>query len=373
MTVGHINAGTTGAAARHQDRLHRAQHEPVEGQRLTLQVTRRLDDRRYLATFANRQHIVDSTVELPVGSRVRAAVVAVGEKLELRYLGVDAPEESIAAPTADASANPMLASLQMRFAVTVGAADRTAIEKAMAQATNPAVMANSGLFLSKLALPVEENSLEAIYESQMWPSEGASTGSAGDAGTVAGDSPDLVQLMAHALDADAAATGMPATTATLHTPGSADMQGGTDQSGRESARQLLNVQDDGSVGYRFGVLPVLIGDQLVELDLAYFRERRDTQADPGMRRMVMTFSTPSLGRIEVAAQALSDRLSIGIKTHSAVASEVLAAHAAEVRELVTRLGWNVDTVSYDFDAAGRRASSHIVDHVLQADTLSRLL
>jgi Flagellar hook-length control protein FliK len=127
------------------------------------------------------------------------------------------------------------------------------------------------------------------------------------------------------------------------------------------------------VGYRFGVLPVLIGDQLVELDLAYFRERRDTQADAGMRRMVMTFSTPSLGRIEVAAQALADRLNISIKTDSAASSEVLGRHASEVRDLLSRLGWNVDAVAYDFAPDPRRAASHIVDHVLQADSLSRLL
>ena len=141
---------------------------------------------------------------------------------------------------------------------------------------------------------------------------------------------------------------------------------------RDLARRLLNVQDEGSLGYRYGVLPVLIADQLVELDLVHFRERRDADQPAGLRRLVMTLKTPTLGRIEIQAQAVGDRLSIGIKAESAQSSDALAAHAEDVRELISRLGWNVDTISYDFNADRGRAARHIVDHVLNADTLSRL-
>jgi len=87
---------------------------------------------------------------------------------------------------------------------------------------------------------------------------------------------------------------------------------------------------------------------------------------------VMTLKTATLGRVEVQANAVGDRLSIAINADSAASSEALAAHADEVRELIARLGWNVEKISYDFSAVRDNASRHIVDHVLNTGTLSRL-
>lgn len=349
--------------------------ELAEGQQLLLQVTRRVDDRRYIAVFGSRQHLVDSAVELAVGSRVRVAVAAVGEKLELRYLRTEVLEEDETNATApDGGGNPILTSLEERFAMSLDGRDRRALERAMDHAANPELMAASGLFLTKLAMPVVPGALEAIYESQVWSPRAAGIGVRRTTLAVDEESRELVELMTQALDADADPASNPTAVATPPpAAGGADIHADAGSSQRDDARRLLNIQDDGSVGYRFGVLPVIIGDELVELDLAYFRDRHASGESEGLRRMVMTFSTAALGRVEVAAQALSDRLSISIRTDSAVSSEALATHAHEVRDLLTRLGWNVDTVAYDFDPDTRRASNHIVEHVLNADTLSRLL
>jgi hypothetical protein len=87
----------------------------------------------------------------------------------------------------------------------------------------------------------------------------------------------------------------------------------------------------------------------------------------------MTFSTGSLGRVEVLAQALGERLTIGIRTDSPAGREALAAQTTQLRELIGRLGWNVEAVSYEFDTQVGRAARHVIDHVLNADTLSRLV
>jgi hypothetical protein len=44
-----------------------------------------------------------------------------------------------------------------------------------------------------------------------------------------------------------------------------------------------------------------------------------------------------------------------------------------VRELVTQLGWNVESIQFDVDPLRTRAAREIVGHVLKSGTLDRLV
>jgi hypothetical protein len=141
---------------------------------------------------------------------------------------------------------------------------------------------------------------------------------------------------------------------------------------RALAQQLLNTQNQGSVGYRYGVLPLLVAGQLVELDLVCFQAPSQS-TENGLRRLTLSFNSTALGRVEVTAQALETRLVLNIRTTAVVSNEALADHADEVRELATRLGWNIESLSYGHDTQLPRAATQLVQHVLSSDTLSRLL
>ena len=352
MTVADVrSAAVVGRAAARGDQHH------TPGDRVRMRVLRQLDDRRYLVSFRDGQHVVSSTVALNVGSTVRAVVTAVGEKLELRYVG----EDSVAVVMDDhaASGEDAIAEMAGRYAVDLQAAQRAAIEQAMqSAAAEPTAMITGGLFLSKLGLGVDAANLHALYSAQRWSAkapERASTEDSADAADSAASPVRLAEQMLAALqerepDAD---------------------DSGRDQ--RELAQRLLNEQDDSSVAYRFGTLPVLVADQLFELDIVHFDERRREDQPAGMRRLVMTFSTSSLGRVEVIAQALAERLTIAITTDSAQGREALSASSQDVRDLVARLGWNVESVSCDVRERVDRAARHVIEHVLNGDTLSALV
>jgi hypothetical protein len=138
---------------------------------------------------------------------------------------------------------------------------------------------------------------------------------------------------------------------------------------RELAARLLNEQDEGSMAYSYGTVPLLIADQLIELDVVLFRERGKQGTQTSVRRLVMTLRTQTLGRVEVMAQAVGARLTIALTAQSESASDSLAQHADEVRELIGRLGWQVESIRYDVDAERARAADHIVRHVLSAGTV----
>jgi hypothetical protein len=149
--------------------------------------------------------------------------------------------------------------------------------------------------------------------------------------------------------------------------GTGSEQPDADDSG-ELARWLLNIQNDGSVAYRYGTLPVMVAGQLVELDLVLFQQRPSQAATTQIRRLVMTLDTQSFGSLQVEARALDNRLAITFTGQSPEAAADLASYSGEVRQLASRLGWNVEAVGYEYGRTGR-AARQIIDHVLSEGTV----
>jgi hypothetical protein len=142
---------------------------------------------------------------------------------------------------------------------------------------------------------------------------------------------------------------------------------------RELAELFLNLQDDGNVGYRYGTLPVIVAGQLVELDLVVLQSRQQHDAATPTRRLVMTLRTESLGQVRVDARALDNRLVVTFTGESATGAGELAAHGDELRDLLKRLGWNIEGIGYELSTSPQRAARHIIDHVLAAGTVDMVL
>jgi hypothetical protein len=346
------------------------------GQRLDMSVMQQLKEQQYLVSMAGGQHVVDSMVALEVGARVRAVVVAVGERLELKYVASDQSpsevHESASGAEEDASSPTLLAGLQARYKITLSPEQQEFLERAVGRAADPTSMALSGLFLAKGGNPIAEQGLQAIYAVQrddVAPSKAA--GAAVEVSklitaTASGDntaSSDFAELLAGALH-EAPAAMPPLGVGNGNT---SSEQSGADDGG-ELARWLLNIQDDGSVAYRYGTLPVMVAGQLVELDLVLFQQRPSQGAATQIRRLVMTLDTQSFGPLQVEARALDNRLAITFTGQSPQAAGDLASYSGEVRQLATRLGWNVEAVGYEYGRTGR-AARQIIDHVLAAGTV----
>lgn len=365
MSIAHVGSGH--APLTPESRLGQRQHRV--GEQLRLTVLQRLDETRYQIGFPGGWRVVSSTVPLPVGATIRAVVTAVGEQLELQYQGTDVVLASMAQH--EASSEDVLARHEQRFRVVLSESDRTTLNDSMSSAEDAQSMLAAGLFLGKLSLPMDVPNLQAIYQAQRWPEINAARSmptnlSVGD--------PEMEQLTAalqlalHEPPAGAVAVALDASRQSLASTTDDDAE----RERREQAWQLLNDQDGGSVEYRYGVLPLLIADQLFELDLVYFRERQASAgAAAASKRMVMTLNAPTLGRVEVVAHAIGERVAVTIKTQSDASRQILATEQERVRELLERLGWGVDAVRYEIDSIDTRAPGHVVQHVLNGDSLSR--
>jgi len=386
-----MNIGLFGGLARDHAAGGRAESRVASaafnvGQKLELTVLERLRSRRYRVLLGNSHRTVESTSELTPGTKLTVQVAASGERLVLHGAGQATGVSLRDAGAIDPKDGQLLPELAARHQVSLDAEQLALIQHAMQDAEEPQAMAAAGLFLGKLGLPLHELAMQAVYETQVWPAPATSPLLVSQQLVRSNQVEQIAASLLSHVDTNAAPQGSSAVedgiarqADELQAPGSglgADGQGqsrGDDRHERRAlAQQLLNTHNQGSVGYRYGVLPLLIADQLVELDLVCFQGPAQS-IESGLRRLTMSFNSAALGRVEVTAQALGTRLVLNIRAAGALPSDALAAHADEVRELATRLGWNVESLSYGHDVQLPRAATQLLQHVLNSDTLSRLL
>ncbi len=350
------------------DHLHAGDH-------LTLSVIRRMDSRTYMVSFGGEQHVMESSAQMAVGGQVRAVVTGVGDQLELRYLDTVSPSAEADAKTGRDTAPTLLSALETRYRLALRANEHTQLEQAVADAANPTAMALGGLFLAKLGVNFNEPALHAIHDAQIGHAAAWLTRSAPR---------DVSMLIEQTNDGDDDATqelaqvigdALPEAPSQAMSSGSGDADTGNPDA-RDStdlAKLFLNLQDDGNVGYRYGTLPVIVADQLVELDLVVLQQRQQPDAATPARRLVMTLRTESFGQVKIDARALDNRLVVTITGESATSADELATRGDELRELLKRLGWNVEGIGYELSATPGRAARHIIDHVLAAGTVDMVL
>jgi len=339
---------------------------------------------------------VASSVSLKAGTPLRAVVVAVGARLELKLLNpgsgatlvvgdpdADADESleadseaQSAAAAADAALASQIDTLNARYQVPLTGRDHYRLTAAMKAVPEPRNMALAGLYLAKLGLPLTPNSLDALYEVQddSLAKRSVVPAALNSSGLVANLAPQgqsaaleaLVERMDLTLNRPTSAG------AALITAGNESQDRSDSGTDGDLARELLNVPVGATVARHYGTIPVLVSGQLLELQFVAFQHRQTAQEQNPVRRLFMTLATAALGRLQITAQAQGNRLSVTFTSDSSQATEALATHAPEVRELVGRLGWQVDSVVY---STGRStgAAEIAMTHALLDNTMDQLL
>jgi hypothetical protein len=368
------------------------------GQNLTLRILNQIARDRYIATSGGERHVVESKVSLKVGETVRATVTTVGDRVELKYLGSEQADVSASeelAESSDGAAGDIVNELQEKFGLSLTQQEQRTVQTMALGAAKPEMMALGGLYLSKLAQQVDPDAMRALYEARAWTEyvTGSTAGTANDISQIInavqrnempavqalakllGDAVEQSKNSAASVEVGEADVSLAMSLENLNDKNSRDLTDERDAATRlqELARQLLNIQDMGSLAYRFGSLPVLVSDQLIELDMVLFHEHAPVSRPQGLKRLVMSLRTETLGRIEIVAQSLDTRLSLSISADSTQSTGLLANHVDEVKDLIGRLGWSVDSVAYRVTHEPARAADQIVAHVLTSGTLDAVL
>jgi hypothetical protein len=154
------------------------------GQRVDVFVQERLGERSYLMRFAGTQHIVEAAMSLTAGTTFAATVVAVGDKLELKWVAPQSAgivRDAAVQGRQDDPQDPneaLLDTTAEQFAVTLSDSDHAVVAAAMRDVAHPLDMARSALFLSKTDRAIESGALQAVYSALAWLAEGGLPGAA---------------------------------------------------------------------------------------------------------------------------------------------------------------------------------------------------
>lgn len=393
MTTSSVTASPSSGAIR-ATAGHAQQESPefpefMVGQTINIKVQQRLDEQHYVALMRGERRRVYSERPLPVGEPIAAVVLKVGDKLELRQVPVDAT--SVGVMTSSQSVTHPVDYSDMRSVARFYRCDFTpaelaTLQKAVDQAPNAEQVVLAGLILNKRGLTVQPELLDALCAIQSGTGRIADIAARLDMATVNGVSPTvagLAQLMRQVLQDGPGTTQVsadkPDSFADNDVATEADVlqqadpeavvlsqshpqNSNADEQPQHRILQLLNDVDSESMGVRYGTLPVLIDGRLVELELVLFQHRpRDAVVEP-IRRLVMSIHTNTLGTVQIAAEALNNRLMIKISGESVEHTEALAVYVDEVSELVKKFGWALDSVGYEVRTQGGRLAQRVIEH-----------
>jgi hypothetical protein len=142
------------------------------------------------------------------------------------------------------------------------------------------------------------------------------------------------------------------------------------------ARWILNAQSDGSVSHRIGTIPIKLGDQLIEVDVAVFDQRRAQVAKGTQHRQILfSLHTEALGSVEVLAKIAGHRLRVQVTGGSAAATEEMSRYMGELQGVLKESGWEVDELVYATrtESSPANLARAVVEHIVRQDSLNRLM
>jgi hypothetical protein len=385
------------------------------GQIIEGKVLRQFDDTRYSVTFGDHERVVDSSIPLSAGDVLYGRVIGLGERVELQriYRDPQTVQKSAQQPVADPANTRALSGraanieeLLQRYQVSLTEAERASVERAARSVEDPQALGWASALLNKLGLSVAPPLLNALYAAQFTrPASAAPPGSVADgkvpqvlavweappqAATAAvRDLADGVRKIMtakarqHSATRGALTPQEPASAmgpaAVLADPlGARSGQSGQPDSQRQGMEQLaswiLNAQTGGVVSHALGVLPLLAGGKLIEVNVALFEQQREGQAEQRLahRQVVLSLRTEHLGQVQVIARMAGEHVRITVATDDSDHTRKAAQYSAVFKEALKGGAWQVDEISY----VTRLTGSHngvvrsVIEHVVSQDTLN---
>ena len=411
MTISQVNAGVTASTQSAQRFFMPGAKEFAGslnlGQILKGKVLRQYDGNRYLVNFDGQERVVDSTIPLRTGELLHGRVLAISDRVEMQRVYTESETATVQPDAVDgmrsfalSQAEVKLDAILQKYQARLTDAERSTLLRVTRNADDPNSMAQVGVFLNKLGVSQSSELLQAVYAQlkrrsdhvethDQWsslPQLEVATGLAAAQGAAVRQLADIV-TRATGISTDKADEQSADTTA-APTLQDADQdkavqatnfrpnQDDGDAANR-LAQWLLNAQSGGSVMHRLGTLPLLLGGRLIEVDVALFEQRREAVQKPQAqhRQLVFTLQTEHLGRVEVVARVVGDRVRVSVATDDEQNTALAAGHVQALKAALAEAGWVTDEVSYETRTVDERtgAVSSVVEHVISADSMNRLV
>jgi hypothetical protein len=342
-------------------------------------VLRAMGPGRYAVDFGGFERIVDSTIPFRADEILYGRVVAIGDRVELQRVRADAAVRESAAMQSGAATPPAAAPLAAADALAASRGRWSPEEWKVAErladdAGESPLVSLASHALARTGLPFSRSVLQGIHAMLARRAAGGllptrpsairvDTASTQDGGG-ARDPLALAERLRSEFGANRGAL--------LRAPNAGDGEFGEAELGA-----LLNVQADGPVAHAIATLPLVVDGRLLEVDLAFFQQDRDSgnAGELPHGKVVIGLSTDRLGRVEVDATLVGHHLQLALGSDDPGATGFMARYDADLRAEIEAGGWQVDEILYrpgDADAPALPARV-VLEHLASRDSFSRLV
>ena len=365
------------------------------GQMIKGKVLRSYDAGRYAVDFNGHEKVVDSSIPLKTGEVIQGRVVAIGDKVELKRIHVanDAVHES--APRERQTQNflgnkwdVLLRDIALKYQLKLSAQDKSALTGMLKAARLPEQTLLAAVVLMKQGLPISEQlmqMLNALQDKQtqlkLYPAAQLAPILATESST-ARTAPDALSNFVLAItnllqEQQSSVAAMHAQNDTYSSDDAgADNNNSQHDKAFSQAWQLLNTQIDGSVSHRVCTLPMWLGNQLIEINIAIYEQHKN-QAQDGIKykRLVFCLELEHLGKIEVETVIENKNIRMTVSADQEIATQWLAEHTAYLKNDLVEYGFKLDEISYQTrqrDALGDVVGT-VMQHYVSQDSLNRVM
>lgn len=370
---------------------------------------------RYLVNFDGNERVVDSVLPLTTGELLHGRVIGLGDRVEVQRIfpGDEAPQPQ---PNEQTGAEGFLGGLTLtrqermfndiatRFRADMTPADKAVLMRATRTASDASAMTMVGVMVNKLGLSQSNELLWPVYRALVREDSSSAALYSGNKevtqlSTVPNVEPNtqsttvrqladvllkqMEQKAEHKDENDVVNRPATAPDNNNFVPGAAvgavqqDLEGNDSNDPRHTAHWLLNAQTGGTVAHRIGTVPLLLGDQLVEVDLSFFEQQKEKPNAVGSkhRRVMFSLRTDKLGTVEIAANVVGKHVRLQIATGDQDSTATASTHAEALRSALTDSGWEIDEIAYETRQADNQNGvvRSVVEHIISQDSLNRLV
>lgn len=376
------------------------------GQIIKGKVLRHYDGGKYLVSFNGQEKVVDSAIPLRTNDIIYGRIVGVDDKVHLKQVR----REQI---SADSETNTnallkhfnqgdakLLQNLFDKYNAKLSPQDQLILANQLKYSAKPNLLAMSGLLLSKLGINVSSEALRSIYrvlgetDSSLKREIKESIQLDIANSRAPTDNDDSLKELARVVMAyanhqendknpanDLGDSKLEENRTVGLSPESVkkEREEKRDTKQQESyiGRWILNSQQDGSVSHNLTKIPLMLGDHVVEVNLALFSQHDHTQSVDGVRhrRLVFNLNTDSLGYVEITVSAANRSLSIQVGSDRQQSVEKLALYVNELKSVLNDYDWSIDDISYGLVSQDvpNTVIRSVVEHHISKDSINRLM
>lgn len=374
------------------------------GQILYGKVLRAYQDGSYLVDLNGQQHVVDSAIPLKQDEVFRGKIIGLEEHVVLEKMvtveGAVIPADELASPL-DAFtknlASDIKAFIDQHYSI-FSTSDWKALIRVANQAKQPQLILASAVYLQKIGIPFnteltakladylsKDKQLKSLLSHDVlhlsFDALTAQSQLKNDAMALLADhlKQKTEESLDHARDLLHSSKLQGLVSDQSRQTNGGDSDGSSENQFNQAAFQwLMNIQTGSSISHRLVVLPLVLDGNLVELEMALFNQNENTNLESDLKHKVihLSLTMPSLGKINVAVNAVNQNLRVHFSSESETGLHMLAAHNQYLTKELQNLGYKLDELTYTVErteVGAHHIARPIVDLVVNTDSLSMLV